>query len=102
MCRPMQLIARYVLPALMALSTLFVVPACDQGGAEREAVRDVMEKYYNSDDGATIVTLVTNSTLKWYDRMLALGRDGTAQQIANLSPTEKWEILMLRNRNTKA
>lgn len=101
----MQQIARYVSTTLLALVTLIMVPACDTGSADREAVRDAIEQYYTAyaaNDGAKVVGLVTNSTIRWYDRMLSMGRDGTAQQIANLTSQEKWEILMMRNRNTKA
>lgn len=49
-------------------------------------------------EGEKAAEMFSPATVQVYDRLVRLGWGGNKQEIARLSPIEKWEIILMRNR----
>ena len=98
------------LPARSTLSALLVSILCLGLGVckekpEQQAVRQAWEAYstaMESMDGPTVAKHSSDSTLKYYERLLKTGLTAPAQQVWGLPPVEMREVLMMRNRATRS
>lgn len=53
-------------------------------------------------DGETAASLYARPTLEYYDRLVKLAREAKRDEIAKLTPLERYEIIRLRHRSTLA
>lgn len=101
---PTSYVPRTTLTALLLGILCLGLSACKEK-PEQQAVRQAWDAYSSaieSADGPTVAKHSSDSTLKYYERLLKTGLEMPAQQVWALPPIEMREVLMMRNRATRS
>lgn len=73
--------------------------SCDDDA--RQQVREVFDTYMSAvakGDGAAVVEMIDERYIENYEHILKMARKGTAKEIFRMRPSERSEIVALRNR----
>lgn len=97
-------VARFYAVILMSLISAFV-GGCDKHAEDKRAIQaviDVHAKANEGKDGQTVLSILTDSTFEYNQRLLKLALDGSKAEIARLSAWDRLMVARIRAKTKRA
>lgn len=92
-------VSRALAAAVLVLCT--ALPACDHAMEDIERTLTELEMAANRHDGEGFARWLAPESFQHYDRLIKIALDGNSRQIEVLPMSERYDVLVMRNRSTR-
>lgn len=93
-----------VIASVVLMMSLYALPACNTEEPDTPEQAEVRQVYWdfdqacNTGQGEFAASLVAGRCFEYYEQLINYATDGDKRTVQNLRPTDKSEIVMIRNR----